>query len=145
MLSTTLRDEIALLRSVPYDLAGAVSAFLNELSRQGQTVVTFVNELPDSIYIDATSELEVYRALRELLANIVTHANAEHIHITYMQQPSSHVIEINDDGLENLSFSGAIDLHFGQRGVHERIHTLAGAITYTRTNAGNCYQIALPR
>lgn len=68
---------------------------------------------------DREKELTVYRIIQEGLANVVKHAQAEHVHINVIRKSQSVVVSIEDDGIgfdadtamASFKASGPLGLH----------------------------------
>jgi signal transduction histidine kinase len=86
------------------------------------------------ILLDNDIRIMLYQALRELLINVVKHAQAKSILVSIQHQESRLLISVHDDGIgfsvaeldsrENLPISGG----FGIFHIRERLKYLHGAI-----------------
>jgi signal transduction histidine kinase len=142
LLGTTLRDEIGALRSSPGNLGAALAALVAELALHCEIEIT--HEIPRELTLVESVEFELYRSLRELISNIITHAHATTITLAYHHTGQRCEFTITDDGIENTKVHATEDFHFGAIGIRERLRTIDGDFSYHRSSAGNLYRISLP-
>ena len=143
LLSTTLRDEIGLLRNARKNLGTALSTLVHELSAQSN--INAINQIPETLTIHPDRELDLYRAIREILTNIYTHSRASKVHLLSSSSSDALEIEITDDGIENSHLEQDYDFHFGLAGVRERIMAVDGKLHYERDGQKNSYRITIPQ
>lgn len=143
LLSTTLRDEIGLLREPERNLGYALTALLRELTTQSEIRVS--NKVPLTLTVDPDRQLDIYRAIREIITNIFAHSGASNIHLTSSSNSDDVKIEITDDGVENGDFEEDSPFHFGLAGVRERISAVNGTLHYHRDGSENSYKISIPQ
>lgn len=141
LLGTTLRDEIGALRSSQGNFGEALAALVHELALQCEIEIT--NEIPRELNFDESVEFELYRSLRELITNIIAHARAKKIALTYTQTGMRGEFTIADDGEENTEVPSSKDFHFGTIGVTERLAAIHAEFSYQRSGAENIYRIAV--
>jgi signal transduction histidine kinase len=141
LLGVTLRDEISALRGGHGGLGRALAALLPELAIQSE--IEIVNDIPHELTFDERVDFELYRSLRELISNIIAHADAKQILLTITQTRSRHEFTITDDGVENTEISSVRDFHFGTIGVQERLALIGAEISYRREAGQNIYRILL--
>lgn len=141
LLGTTLRDEIGALRSSQGNFGEALAALVHELALQCEIEIT--NEIPRELNFDESVEFELYRSLRELITNIIAHAHAKKIALTYTQTGMRGEFKIADDGEENTEIRSSKDFHFGTIGITERLAAIRADFSYQRSGAENIYQIAV--
>lgn len=143
LLSTTLRDEIGLLRNHQKNLGSAIDAFVHELGQQAE--IDVVNNIPRTLTMDPEDELDLYRAIREILTNIYSHSGATNLVLSSSIGPDALAIEITDNGIENSLHNSASEFHFGLIGVQERIAAVNGTLQYRRAGLQNSYRISIPQ
>lgn len=139
LLGTTLRDEISALRSDQLSFGKAFSALLQELALTCE--IEIAAEIPTELTFDESLEFELYRGLRELIANIIAHAHAKKIAITYNQIGARREFTVTDDGEENTTVNLERDLHFGAVVMRERLAKIPADFSYQRSGAQNIYRI----
>lgn len=141
LLSATLRDEIGALRNSQGNLGEALAALVHELELQCEIEIT--NEIPRELNFDESVEFELYRSLRELITNIIAHAHAKKITLTYTRTGERGEFTIADDGEENTEVRSSKDFHFGTIGVTERLAAIRADFSYQRSGAENIYRIVV--
>ena len=143
LLGLVLRDELGELRDSERTFGSALSNFLTELT--AMHTISMKNSIAPNFQIKDDAQLELFRAVREILINIVTHSMAQAVNIDSKKVHDGYLITITDDGVENESFSEdrAKTFHFGLAGLHERIANIKGVLTYSRENQINTYQISI--
>lgn len=144
LVTLMLRDELGALRSSNTSFSEQLDHLCIEL--QSLHPISIQNEASTELPIEGAFALDLYRVVREILLNIIAHANAHRITINSYQTDSELVVSINDDGEVNDSFNGGEEksFHFGIATLHERIASIDGAITYSRTDEVNTYHISAP-
>lgn len=147
LLSSTLRDEIGILRENTFDFHFAIDQFLVQLASNQSTEIR--SELSPLQVDDDAKALELYRAIRELISNAIAHARATYIFLQGEESSEGLKISIEDDGIENPNFAPGAPtspgFHFGAQGVRERIESLGGALRYERINKKNLYTLVIPQ
>ncbi len=99
--------------------------------------------------LDAESEVALYRALQEALANAAEHAGARSVQVTLREEPRGVVLEVTDDG---SGFPAGADLdhlrregHLGLAGMRERITAQGGRLAVgNRDGGGSWIRIRIP-
>jgi len=149
-LSTILRDEIALLRNNQRNLAELLQDLLTEISTT--TTVTAgigieLNNLSifDGSAISNASTIEIFRSVREILTNILLHSNASTVIISASSHDGLYELSITDNGGE-FNLTKNIDQsthHFGALGAIERLDSVGGTLSYSRSESANITQIQI--
>ncbi|GBC61166.1 hypothetical protein DENIS_2126 [Desulfonema ishimotonii] len=90
-----------------------------------------------------------FRAVRELLINVVKHAHARHAEIYFGNQNGYMRIEIRDDGigfnLPDAGFNGGSDTGFGLFSIRERLKSLGGHFEIrSDPGTGTCVTLLTP-
>lgn len=129
-LRPALLDDLGL---VPALRALAASA----AERSGlQVHVSIDDELPP---IPVEAEAALYRALQELLTNVVRHAGARSVTVQLGERDGAIALSVDDDG---RGFPGAsaspltLPGHAGLTGMRERIQALGGTVRFGASPAG---------
>lgn len=141
-LNTVLRDEIGILREEHFDLRARLTRFVAEMRARSDTKITLA--LPTDFSLEHSLSLELYRIVRELITNIVTHAYASSINVAVQKDAHSIEILISDDGIQNLDSDVKKEFHFGSLGLKERVDSLGGKLTYRRSQEQNDYLVVIP-
>ncbi len=149
-LSTILRDEIALLRDNQRNLADLLHDLLAEISTSTTATAGIGIELNnlnvfDGSAISNASTIEIFRSVREILTNILLHADASTIIISASFHDGLYELSIIDDGDEfdltkNIVHSTH---HFGALGASERLDSIGGTLSYSRRESANFTQIQI--
>jgi signal transduction histidine kinase len=99
----------------------------------------------DGSAISNASTIEMFRSVREILTNILLHANASTIIISASSHDGLYELSITDDGCE-FDLTKNIDHsthHFGALGASERIDSIGGTLSYFRRESANFTQIQI--
>ena len=117
-------------------------------SPNGPSIELDVDGYPEDTRLPAEIELAVYRVIQESLANVVRHANAEHVTVSLSLSNDELIVEIRDDGIgfdEEASRSAAARGHLGLVGIRERVHHAGGELqVMSRQAEGTNVRIAIP-
>lgn len=73
--------------------------------------------------LDDTITFTLYRLVQELLNNINKHAQAQHIHISLLQENDVITLDVRDDG---IGIPERVHEGLGLRGIEERVRALGG-------------------
>lgn len=141
-LNIVLRDEIGILREEHVDFSARLKSFISQV--QAQTNVEITSTFTPLFTLENSLALELYRIVRELIINIVTHSHASFINVAVRQDAHSIEVSICDGGIENLNSDVQKDFHFGSLGLQERIDSLGGKLTYRRDLEQNDYLVVIP-
>jgi signal transduction histidine kinase len=83
----------------------------------------------EEVKLDRDGTTAVFRILQESLTNVMRHANANRVTITFAQETDHYLMEIKDDGegiqAEDLDKSSTL----GVLGMKERAHLLGGSVS----------------
>ncbi|MCO5099855.1 MAG: histidine kinase [Burkholderiaceae bacterium] len=98
----------------------------------------------DTLELDETRAMTVYRVLQESLTNVARHAQANAVRIDLLVGAEELSLEIADDGVglsaKALEKAGS----FGLRGLAERARRAGGWIDASRTERGSCVLLSMP-
>lgn len=149
-LSTILRDEIALLRNNQRNLAELLHDFLTEISTTTTATAGISIELNqvnvfDGSAISNARTIEIFRAVREIFTNILLHSKASTVIISASFHDGLYELSITDDGCE-FDLTKNIDHsthHFGALGASERLDSVGGMLSYSRSESANITQIQI--
>jgi signal transduction histidine kinase len=110
-------------------LAPALRSLMTEFGeRSGFTIE---RSLPPVLPpLSRKAELALFRAMQEALSNVLRHAGASRVHISLIEEESSLVLRVSDDG-RGLPAGPSVDGrdHMGIAGMRERISALGGTVT----------------
>ena len=145
LLSTTLRDEIGILRNGELSLPTALNNLIAEINETFAIKIEIedaISELP----IDPLVGVELFRVIRELLLNTAKYSEASDLLINCEYDQERIHVSISDDGKE-FSHSPNEEENFnrfGVLGIRERIASLGGTYAYQRIHLKNHYAIYIP-
>ena len=121
-------------------LIGALHGYINQQRRRGMVIsMTVEGVMPE--FANKPGETSVYLITQEALANVRKHANAQNTWLRVYVQPTSLIIEIEDDG-EGMAIDPTAT-HYQERGslgvltMRERVQWLGGKITFTSQTGPN--------
>lgn len=90
-------------------------------------------------------EEQLFRVLQEAVANVLKHAEANHITVLLSEQASLYELSISDDG---CGFLPAESIHrdaYGLYAMHERVRLLGGRLEILQRNPGTTVKVVIPR
>ena len=127
-------------------LVPALRALVDEVDARGG--VTARAELDHAIpRLDDDSELALFRAAQEAIANVIRHAGASGLSLRLQAAGDRVILTVSDDGrgFPNDFDQAALERegHFGLAGMRERIATLGGEIQLGR-DGGATLRVELP-
>ena len=93
----TLIDELIPQRLCEHGLKAALQALAKDLQMKHRFICTAKLDLMPKLLKDEVQQV-LFRAVRELLFNVVKHARASRVEIAVMRKPGSVAIEVSDDG-----------------------------------------------
>ncbi|CAL1518345.1 histidine kinase [Chitinophaga sp. MM2321] len=128
-------------------LAHALDSFCNLMNKNKQVKVSF-HKTTNGQTVDREKALNVYRVVQELLNNILKHAEAQEVTITYQTSPSLLTITVEDDGngqlLPSLEASRKKTGSLGLKNIGSRLNIIGGNINFTaRTPQGTTATISV--
>jgi signal transduction histidine kinase len=145
-------------RSLTFDLSppilyevgfeAAVNSLVEKLQQQQNLNFIQINDNL-SKPLENESRIILYQAVRELLANIIKHANAHNVKISYKRENSMYRVIVEDDGIGiDASLYPDVDTKqsgFGLFNIRERLHTVGGSLEIkTEKNKGTRISIRVP-
>lgn len=114
----------------------AIRRFVYDFSKTNGIQVDL--QMGDSQLADFNSDeqINLYRIVQEALTNVVRHAKASHVRVTFERSPASLEVTIHDDG---QGFSGVVNnssRHLGIEGMRQRAASLGGTFQITSPEEG---------
>jgi signal transduction histidine kinase len=124
-------------------LKDAVAEMVNELNLIGKFKVSLDAEEFNEKLLDDNKKLMLYRIIQEQVNNIIKHAKANHVNITFKSLPSMLVLTINDDG---VGFDPAErSKGIGLRNIENRISYYSGNLDiHSAPGKGTSMMVYLP-
>lgn len=128
-------------------LAHALDSFCNLMNKNKQVKINF-KTAGNGQTVDREKALNVYRVVQELMNNILKHAQATEILITYQTTPSLLTINVEDDGngalITSMADSRKKTGSLGLKNIESRLNIIGGNITFTpRTPQGTIASISV--
>lgn len=115
-------------------LAHALDSFCNLMNKNKQVKINF-KTAGNGQAVDKQKALNVYRVVQELINNILKHAQAREILITYQTTPTLLTVNVEDDGngalLTSLADSRKKTGSLGLKNIESRLNIIGGNITFT--------------
>ncbi|MBV8251189.1 MAG: sensor histidine kinase [Chitinophaga sp.] len=126
-------------------LAHALDSFCSLMNKNKQVKIKFKTDASTNA-VDKAKALHVYRVVQELINNILKHAQASEVEISYHSTPSLLTIHVEDDG--NGALLGQLEAarkktgSLGLKNIESRLDIIGGNISYNqRTPKGTIAQI----
>ncbi|SFO66863.1 Histidine kinase-, DNA gyrase B-, and HSP90-like ATPase [Chitinophaga sp. YR627] len=114
-------------------LSKALDSFCNLMNKNKQVRISFKDE-GSPLHVDIEKALNIYRVVQELINNILKHAQATHIEITYRCSTNALVINVVDNGngllLRSLDNSRQKTGSLGLKNIESRLNVIGGTINY---------------
>lgn len=114
-------------------LCRALDSFCNMMNRNKQVKIHFSEDNSD-FSVDPEKALNIYRVVQELINNILKHAQATEVDITYQATPTLLRIQVADNG--NGLLLGSLDQarhktgSLGLKNIESRLNIIGGTISY---------------
>ncbi|MFB6457946.1 sensor histidine kinase [Chitinophaga sp. Hz27] len=116
-------------------LVHALDSFCNLMNKNKQVKITFVAP-DDSFQVDKSKALHAYRVVQELINNIIKHAQASEVIVSYSNTLSLLTIDVADNGngklLETLDVSRQKVNSLGLKNIESRLNIIGGAISFNK-------------
>jgi signal transduction histidine kinase len=139
-----VRSSVFALRQGPEEIKPLVDRIRNlvDSSSTGELQVT-LSVKGDCPSVSPQVDLTLYRAVQEMINNVIKHANARHADLTFDFTAADQIIlSCVDDG----QGQGGFEKGFGIVGLTERVKLLHGSVKIeTQPNAGFTIMIQIPR
>ena len=95
--------------------------------------------------LNELQKVALYRILQEALSNILQHANATSVVISFYIQNESFVMEIVDNGIGLDKTKNTLKDAFGLIDMNQRVEMLQGKLTITdNIDKGTCVKVEMP-
>jgi signal transduction histidine kinase len=117
-------------------LSHALDSFCNLMNKNKQVQITFkTNDNGQAQAIDKDKALNIYRVVQELINNILKHAQATTVTITYQHTPNQLILTVADDGngalVNSLQQSRKKTGSLGLKNIESRLNIINGNINFT--------------
>jgi signal transduction histidine kinase len=124
-------------------LAMALTNHVNLFRRRQGVEVTLQITVEDRL--DPDVELCLYRVTQEALNNIVKHAKATHVWISYLAEPDAVTLTVRDNGVGFAAGTESSNQSFGMIGMRERVAAVGGTLHVTSSpGEGTTIQARIP-
>lgn len=126
-------------------LSHALDSFCSLMNKNKQIAISFKTDAT-TYPVDREKALNVYRVVQELMNNVLKHAEAQHVFITYQSTPSLLTIRVEDDGngklVDKYEESRKKTGHLGLKNIESRLNIIGGNITFVKNSpAGTVAEI----
>jgi signal transduction histidine kinase len=127
-----------------FGLAVALKDLSNRLDERGGLNVEVKIDLPADTRLPAKLETAIFRITQEALTNVVKHADAETVRITFEFGERSVLLAVEDDG-RGFSQTREPDDGFGLIGMRERVASVNGSLEIgSEPGAGTRIAVEIP-
>jgi signal transduction histidine kinase len=127
-----------------FGLVPALRDLSSALEERGGPKIELHIDLPAGTRLPAKLETAIFRITQEALTNVVKHADANTVRITFASQERSVLLAVEDDG---RGFFQAREAHagFGLTGMRERVASVNGALDIdSKPGAGTRLAVEIP-
>lgn len=115
-------------------LSHALDSFCSLMNKNKQVQISY-KTCGNTHQVDKEKALNVYRVVQELINNILKHAQASHILITYQSTAATLTLHVEDDGngqlLRTLDESRKKTGSLGMKNIESRLNIIGGAIRFS--------------
>jgi len=125
-------------------LTASISSMIYKLNEVEETSFTFNCSVSIDQLIDKDHEINIYRIVQELTSNILKHAKATEVTVTFQIEQTSLILVVQDNGIGfNTANSNRGN---GLSSIKERVNILKGQLLYrTGIDQGTTTTITIPR
>lgn len=140
----TLSYKLHPLKLQHVGLSAAVQSLCNEISRNGNLKVAFIErDVPAHLSADIT--LCLFRITQELLRNCVRHSGAQLAHLYLRKVGDAICLTVSDNGCGFDAKSGVIENGMGLINMRERLNVVGGeSEIVSHPRRGTCINISIP-
>ncbi|WP_051309795.1 sensor histidine kinase [Desulfogranum japonicum] len=137
--SRTLTFEISPPILYELGLSAAIEWFAEQLNKQSAIQVIFSYE-SECETDDFTLRILIFRAVRELLFNVIKHSGASHahVHVSLIESIKSLAIEVRDNGNGFNCEEKRLQPGFGLFAIEERVRSLGGTFRIISSPGQGC-------
>lgn len=145
-IAQTSRHDLQLVRSIVNDLH---QQSLSEMMlTQGKNlaeanVVLLTGGENDATEWPTKVQIHLSPVISEAITNVIRHAHAHQVEITFEQTPSAYIVNIQDDGRSKNNYARAGSN--GISGMQQRMNEVNGTFTITHTRQGTLVTLTLPK
>lgn len=147
-IATTAQREMRalLLHLRPIELQGrsfqeAAKSFLDAISDRHQLTCTFVQK--SEVELEAAVEEQLFRILQEAVGNVLKHADARAIQVTWERSGTMCTLSVVDDG-KGIEQTDPTGDSYGIRAMKERAAALGGRCNIWRPGQGTAVEVQIP-
>ena len=155
----TIENSMQNVRDLTFDLASptlykigleaAISELLNEQLQDRHGINCEFSDDNQDKPLDDNARILLFQAVRELLINVIKHANAKNVEVTAQKKNDNIQISISDDGIgfdtQEVESSIHRDGGFGLFSIRERIDYIGGSFEiYSRPGNGSLFILTAP-
>ncbi len=136
-LRPTLLDDLG--------LAAAIEWQVEEFQKRTGIYCELVSDT-EELFIDRNVSIAFYRILQEALTNIVRHADANKVNVTFINRPwNKLMLEVSDNGKGITEAQISSARAFGLTGIRERVYLLGGEVKITGNEGkGTTLKVEIP-
>jgi signal transduction histidine kinase len=118
-----------------FGLAPALKDLSGRLEERGGPKVELTIDLPAATRLPSKLETAIFRIAQEALTNVVKHADAKTVRVTFACRERSVVLTVEDDG-RGFSQARGADGGFGLIGIRERVASVNGSLEIESKGGG---------
>jgi signal transduction histidine kinase len=126
-------------------LAAAIEWQAEEFQKRTGISCELVSDT-EELFIDRNVSIAFYRILQEALTNIVRHADANKVNVTFINRPwNKLMLEVGDNGKGITEAQISSTRAFGLTGIRERVYLLGGEVKITGNEGkGTTLKVEIP-
>ncbi|MDA3906734.1 MAG: ATP-binding protein [Bacteroidales bacterium] len=128
-------------------LGAALKWLIEDINLQNDMKITFINKINTPANLAETIEIFMYRSVRELVINIIKHAQTKHAEVILIIDQKKLIVSVQDNGagfdINNIENNDS--LSFGLFSISERFKAIGGNIEiYSKPQEGTRILLIAP-
>ncbi|MBT3387087.1 MAG: hypothetical protein HN417_04050 [Desulfobacula sp.] len=131
-----------------FDIEIALGVFIEEININHKSSINYINNLKDPIHFDKTVKIVLYRAVSELVTNMIKHSKAKNAKVIVSETRNMAQLSVEDDGVgfysgkTHHSRSGC----FGLNNLKERMKNIDGEMKiFSEPGKGTKIVLLIPK
>ncbi|MCK5099010.1 MAG: hypothetical protein KAR45_12965 [Desulfobacteraceae bacterium] len=130
-----------------FDIDVALGFLIEESNEKYDINIKYINKMDDSVYLSEANKIILYRAVNELIINIIKHSNSKDAEIEISIKENFILLRVEDSGIgfELNKSTGKNGYGFGIYSVSERITNLGGSFElFSKLGKGTKILFSIP-
>ncbi len=127
-----------------FGLEAAIEWLITDINDRQNMDLKYLNTLREPLYVNQKYSILLYRTIRELIINIIKHADTKEGSVSLAKKHNQYVIIVQDKG-KGFSEKHVSNNGFGIHSIQQRINNLQGSLEISSSpSSGTKISISLP-